>query len=237
MPVNAEPKPIAAATPSIHQAAMPAYERVMGSNPPLAYESQKTQSATPKPRTVSPTPRHRAAASRSVVFWLTLRYSNAVVCGSGKLCVAAFAVVGVFVVSPAAAVADSCQGGTSAVNIYSECYPTASGGTHHNRGANGQGTSGTTTTVTTVTVSKTVQTSIAHAGYDKKILTKLVTDASLGATQALPASAPYKVKTPSALGAVFDLGSGPTALFAMLAAAAIVLIGVGGFRGRRQRRL
>ncbi len=170
------------------------------------------------------------------------------VCGSSKLWVAAVAVVGVIFLSPAAALADTCQGGTSAVNIYSECIPTAGGGSHHNQGGSGK-TGGTTTPVTPVytnttpavvqpkiKVSKHVKKSLAHAGRDKKILTNLVKDPWLGATRAVEASSRFRATAPTTLGAVFDLGSGPTALFAMLAALAIALFGVGGLR-RRQRKL
>jgi hypothetical protein len=168
-----------------------------------------------------------------------------VVCGSSKLCVAVLAVGGVLVLSPAAALADSCPPGTSAVSIYSECIPTASGGSHHNQGGGHHKKSPTTTTPTytyttpavTVTPSKKVQKTLAHAHHNQKLLKRIVTDPSLGATQAVAASASYPTTTPNALGAVFDLGSGPTALFAMLAAAAILLVGFGGFRGRRQRKL
>lgn len=162
------------------------------------------------------------------------------VSGLTKLGVGAIAVVGVLVLSPAAALADSCGGGSSAVNIYSECIQTAGGGKH--RAGSGTKTTPTTATntstpyvVTPVTVSKKVQRSIAHAGRDRKLLHKLVTDPSLGATQAFVVPASYRAKTPSALGAVVDLGSGPNVLFAMLAAIAIVLLGVGGFHSRRQR--
>src|SRR5262249_19594577 len=84
----------------------------------------------------------------------------------------------------------------------------------------------------TVKPSKKVQKRIAHAHHDLK---RLVTDPSLGATQAIAVSASQPATTPSALSSVFDIGSGPTALFAMLAAVAIVLLGRGVLRGRRQK--
>lgn len=165
------------------------------------------------------------------------------VCGVSKVCVAAFAVAGVLLLAPAGALADSCQGGTSAVNIYSECIPTASGGSHHNRGGHHKPTGTTTTpsyTNTTPAVavkpklSKNVSKSLAHAGHDKKILKNIVSDPWLGATHAIETSASFRTTTPTALGSVFDIGSGPTVLFAMLAALAIALLCV-GLRGRRQQ--
>jgi hypothetical protein len=162
------------------------------------------------------------------------------VSGLSKIGVAAVAVVGVLALSPAAALADSCPAGTSSVSIYSECIPTASGGTHHSGGGHKPKTNSTPATpAPTVTVPQTiyvpqkVQKSIAHARHHKKMLKRLVTDPSLGATQAVVVPASYRAATPSALGAVFDLGSGPAALFAMLALAAIVLLGAGVVRGRR----
>lgn len=159
-------------------------------------------------------------------------------CGVGKLCVAAIAVVGVFVLSPAAALADGCQGGTSAVNIYSECIPTASGGTHHNRG----GHRATTPSVQTPTPPPVVPVTPVkprqkpkHVDPPKTTPKPHVTDPSLVATRAIAASASYPVTTPNAVSSVFDIGSEPTALFAMLAVAAIVLLGFGGLRGRRQK--
>jgi hypothetical protein len=161
-----------------------------------------------------------------------------------KLCVAAIALVGVLVLSPAAALADSCQGGSGASNIYSECIPTPSGGTHHSGGGQKTTTPAPTPApvypvqppvAPPVTVSPKVQKTIKHAHHHKKFLKKLVTDPSLGATQSVHVPASYRATPPSALGAVFDLGSGPTALFAMLATIAIVLLGVGGLRGRKQR--
>jgi hypothetical protein len=164
-----------------------------------------------------------------------------------KLCIAATAVVGVLFLTPVAALADDCSGGSSSVNIYSECIPTPSGGTHHTH------THKTTTTHTTppptytvttpavvvppvIVVPKKVQKTIAHAKHHKHLLKKIVSDPSLGATASVVAPASYKTTPPSALAAVFDLGSGPTALFAMLAAVAIVLLSIGGLR-RRQNRL
>jgi hypothetical protein len=120
------------------------------------------------------------------------------VCGLRKVCLAAIAVAGILALAPGATLADSCNG-TSAVSIYSECVPSASGGSHHTGGSKGK---------------------TSTRGSD---------------TGAVRAS--FRATPPSALGAVFDLGAGPTALFAMLAAGAILLFGIGGIRGRRQRRI
>ena len=144
---------------------------------------------------------------------------------------AAISVAGVLLVAPSVALADSCQGGPSAVNIYSECIPTAGGGSHHQDGG------GTSTYPTPFKLTKKLAHTLKRAGADKKLLSMLVRDPWLGAPRAVQPSS-FRATKPSALGAVFDLGSGPTALFSLLAASAVLLFGVGGirsFRGLRQR--
>ena len=49
MPAQAVAIPMAAPMPSNHQAAIPAYDRVVGAKPPFAYESAKTAAATAIP--------------------------------------------------------------------------------------------------------------------------------------------------------------------------------------------
>ena len=69
-------------------------------------------------------------------------------------------------------------------------------------------------------------------GKSGKLLKSVATDPALGASRPLrliPTSA-LTQRAPSAVGAAFDLGAGPTALFvALLAAAALLALG-GGLR-------
>lgn len=177
------------------------------------------------------------------MFGLTLRYSNAMVCRSSKLFAAAIAVVGVFVLSPAAALADSC-GGTSAVNIYSECQPSASGGTHHTRSGVHKQTTSTAPTYPTYQVvpvkhhtgvpRNSLRRPIASVSNAMKSVVRFVRIPSRGVTPTIVVRASYPTTKPTALSAVADLGAGPTALFAMLAMLAIVFLGSGILRGRRR---
>jgi hypothetical protein len=73
---------------------------------------------------------------------------------------------------------------------------------------------------------------LAHAGQDKAPLSHLLTDAGLGPVK----SAAGRVGSPSALGAAFDLGSGPTVLLALLLGTAIGFGIHGGLRNWRRRR-
>lgn len=69
----------------------------------------------------------------------------------------------------------------------------------------------------------------------RKLIHRLVTSPGLGATKPLKITrAAVHVKAPSTLGAAFDLGSGPTMLFAALLAAAILLALGGGLRQRKR---
>jgi hypothetical protein len=73
---------------------------------------------------------------------------------------------------------------------------------------------------------------LAQAGKDKAPLSQLLNDSGLGTVQ----SGPSNVAAPSVLGAVFDLGPGPTALFAILLAAVLGFGVHGGVRGWLRRR-
>jgi hypothetical protein len=73
---------------------------------------------------------------------------------------------------------------------------------------------------------------LAHAGADQDALKNLVAaDAGLGHV----GSESGDVGSPSAFGAVSDLGVGPTALLAILLASALALAIHGGLRNRRRR--
>jgi len=128
-------------------------------------------------------------------------------------------------VAPSAAFA--CNGGPSAVNVYKECLPSGGGS---------KPTSGSSTG-STLPVSKRTARALAHAGKDKRLLSNLVRNPDLGASRELQSHSAASAEAPSALGSAFDLGSGPTALLAVLAGTAVLLLGAGGWRGwRRWRR-
>jgi hypothetical protein len=70
-------------------------------------------------------------------------------------------------------------------------------------------------------------------GHDSRTLAAIVKNPGLSE----PSLASHNAggSEPSALGSAFDLGSGPTALLAALAATALLLLGGSGFRFWRQR--
>src|SRR3954452_21653789 len=72
-PDRAEAIPKAAPTPSSHQAAMPAYARVVGVKPPFAYNSAKTVAATAIPTAAS---RRSVLCAPFTLIQATGRYSN-----------------------------------------------------------------------------------------------------------------------------------------------------------------
>jgi hypothetical protein len=139
---------------------------------------------------------------------------------------------------PPAALAD-CNGGVSAVNVYSECGQTGGGGKstksggHHTTGGT-QTSGGPTSSTTVVHVSKTTAKRLEKAGKDGKSLKHLVN--FYGATPRVLQSSSAPTSEPTAVGSAFDLGSGPTALLIVLAGTAILLLGVSGFRVARQSR-
>ena len=139
---------------------------------------------------------------------------------------AAALVAGAVLIAPAAAFA--CNGGPSAVNVYKECLPSG-GGSKPTNGGSSKGT--------TLPVSSQTARALAHAGKDKGLLSNLVRNPGLGASRELQSHSATSAEAPSALGSAFDLGSGPTALVAVLAGTAVLLLGAGGWRGwRRWRR-
>ena len=138
---------------------------------------------------------------------------------------AAALVGGIALVAPSSVLA--CSGGPSAVNVYKECVPSGGGS---------KPTSGGKQT-TTLPVSSQTAKALTHAGKDQRVLSDLVRNPGLGgAPRALQSVGSASTKAPSALGSAFDLGSGPTALLAVLAGTAVLLLGAGGFRGWRRWR-
>ncbi len=147
--------------------------------------------------------------------------------GLNRLLAAAF-VAGAVLVAPSAALA--CNGGPSAQNVYKECLSTGGGSNPTSTGGKGS---------TSLPISKQTSQALKRAGKDKRFLHNLVTNPGLGASQSrvLASHSVSSAKAPSALGSAFDLGFGPTALLAVLAGTAVLLLGAGGWRGwRRWRR-
>jgi hypothetical protein len=215
MPAQTVAMPMAAPMPSNHQAAIAAYDRVVGAKPPFAYESAKTAAATPNPT---------AASRRKLCFPLTkprstASYSSAVLGGLRRLLVVGF-VAGVLLSAPTAAFA--CGGSNpSAVNVYVECLQDGGGSKPTNHSSS--------PSTTPVVPSKTARL-LAHAGHDKALLSKWAgSPGPSGLESTGPAS------SSSAIGSAFDLGSGPTALLIILAGTAVALLGGSGLRFWRRR--
>jgi hypothetical protein len=87
-----------------------------------------------------------------------------------------------------------------------------------------------------VALSKKTARKLARSGKDRKILTQLFMDPGYGAIRGFRPSAGAELAPPTALGAVLDLGSGPTVLLAVLIATAAGLAVHSGARSWRQRR-
>ena len=147
--------------------------------------------------------------------------------GLNRLFTAAI-VAGVFLVAPSAALA--CNGGPSAVSVYKECLPSGGGSKPTSGGSAGSARS------TSLPVSKQTSRALAHAGKDKSVLSNLVRNPDLGAVRELQSVGTSSAKAPSAIGSAFDLGSGPTALLAILAGTAVLLLAASGVRGWRHWR-
>jgi hypothetical protein len=142
------------------------------------------------------------------------------------------AAVTAMLAGPSAALA--CNGGTSAVNVYTECVKTGGGGKptggaagHSSAGAKGPAS-------TSVPAKGPVAKALKHAGADKSILSNLVAGDGLRRTlQSSRGEGP--TTAPSAIGSAFDLGSGPTVLLIALAGTAVLLLGGTGMRLWRAR--
>jgi hypothetical protein len=122
----------------------------------------------------------------------------------------------------------ACGGSNpSAVNVYTECIESASGSkpTAHQAGPTSQ---------QPLPVTKKTSKAIAKSGgKDSRMLATIVKNPGYGEPSLTSSGAAGS--EPSALGSAFDLGSGPTALLAALAAIALLLLGGSGFRFWRQR--
>jgi hypothetical protein len=135
----------------------------------------------------------------------------------------------------------ACNGGTSAVNVYSECLPTGGGSKptarHTNSGtSNGSKSGGSSRTgpAAKPKVSTHTAQALKNAGHDRRFLYRLVH--GYGPATVLRRSDSASAATaPTALGSAFDLGSGPTALLIVLAGAAVLMLGGSGMRAWRGR--
>lgn len=136
----------------------------------------------------------------------------------------------VLVAAPTAAFAGGggkCN--ASACKVYTEGPPTAGGG-----GPAPTSTSGGAEP--TVPIAKQSSRALAKAGSDKQALSNIISNPAYGATRGLTKSGADAVPAPSALGAAFDLGSGPTALLVILLATAVGLAAQGGIRSWHRKR-
>jgi hypothetical protein len=129
---------------------------------------------------------------------------------------------------PAGALA---SGGTkckaSACQVYTEGAGKADG--------QGQQASGPTTAQPVHVPSKTSRL-LAHAGKERAALRAIASSPGYGVKRGLFRMGATDVGAPSALGAAFDLGTGPTILLAILLATAIAFAAQGGVRSWLRRR-
>lgn len=145
--------------------------------------------------------------------------------GARRVLPAVAAVVCVALAVPAGAFADKCN--ASACKVYHEQDVPNAGRKQQSPPPTGPNTGGGPTHIPTK-LSRVLQ----HAGKDKGPLKNLLTDAGLGDLRTPAAAA----GSPSALGAAFDLGTGPLVLLAILIATAVALAARGPVRGWLTRR-
>ncbi len=110
-------------------------------------------------------------------------------------------------------------------------HPGGSGPKPPQQSSSGPATSGGKHQTPAPTPGKSAR-ALAQAGTERSALKNLLGDAGLGN----PGSGTASVASPSALGAAFDLGSGPTVLLAILLATMLALAGHTGLRSWRRRR-
>lgn len=230
--------PIAAPAPSSHQAAIPAYARVVVAKPPSAYASAKTAAATQITTLES---RKSTLFPPFTLASTTTRYSNGVFGGLNRL-LAAGLVAAAVLVAPSAAMA--CSGGISAVSVYHECLAGGGGGKQKGGGGGGKSSGGGSSSPTTGShtgsgsstappISKRTKKALKSTGNDRKAISHLVRN--YGSSRLLQSHNSRAAAAPTAIGSAFDLGSGPTALLVILVGGAVLLLGVTGMRGYRQR--
>ena len=122
------------------------------------------------------------------------------------------------------------SGCVSAVCVYVEQAPSVTG-------PSATGSAGATGGSTQpLRVSKIVARKLAQfGGKDRALLETIVTNPNLGTNRLRTPSGWEHVAAPSVLGATFDVGSGPTVLFAALLATAVLLGVFSGARYWRRR--
>jgi hypothetical protein len=115
----------------------------------------------------------------------------------------------------------ACDGGTSAVEVYTECLPTGGSEPTSSGQATGIGSS------QTVAASSRTAKALEHAGKDRGVLSALIHNLP---TLVRQKSDSQPAAAPTALSAAFDLGPGPTALLIVLAGTPLLLLGGRGLR-------
>ena len=223
-PPSADATPIAAPAPSSHQAAMPAYERVVGAKPPFAYESAKTAAATAIPAAASR--RSRLCGPHYVWFAPRPATVTAVFGGLNRLLAAAF-VAGTLLVALVAPSAALVLQRRTVGRERLQGVPAGGGGHGEPRPSDRPEFREARSTPISP------QTAKAHqAGRkERRALSALVRDAALRHPE--PSSSRVREHA-HALGSAFDLGSGPTALLVALAGTAVLLLAASGVRGWRR---
>jgi hypothetical protein len=134
-----------------------------------------------------------------------------------------------FGTSPALAATQGCHtgGGSSAVNVYVEQLPTS--GTCHKKTTHHSSAQPTYPVQSTRSGSQNVKKTGKHPGTQTRVKTRSGRQLPPTVNTSAPHSPP-----PSAVSAAFDLGFGPTALFAALLAVAALLALGGGLQNRRR---
>jgi len=139
---------------------------------------------------------------------------------------------------------------TSAVNIYTDQVPTSCGSQTVDKKPAKKPTTSQSSSTPSSSYNSTPSVPLQQAAVKplqkakpkvRKLLKRVATDTNLGNSRPIhfvrtsaSRDALSKQAAPTAVGAAFDLGSGPTALFAvLLAAAALLALGGGIRRGRR----
>lgn len=135
------------------------------------------------------------------------------------------------------------------MNIYTECVPSAKGGSHPTKAPTKPVTVTQTVTTPYVLPSPTVppapqhhrnvakekreiKHAVRHVGYEMRPLhTFFANPLPAGYVDSVLADAPAKANA----GSTFDLGAGPTAFFIVLLGTVLVLLGTGGVRSWRNR--
>jgi hypothetical protein len=145
--------------------------------------------------------------------------------GQRHAVLAATVVLFIALVAPAGALAGGCN--ASACHVYSEPNaPSAGGQQQPSQHPTGPATS------SPKQVPTKLSRVLANAGEDRSALKQLLNDSGVGAA----GSGSGNSGSPSAFGAAFDLGTGPTVLLGILLATAVAFAVQGGVRGWFHRR-